>query len=344
MNSTYIISQIFAFSALVVSLLAFHRKKKEDLLKTSLVGNVLNIIHYLLLGAYNGCFTKVLAFLRNSFVIYKDKKKIKSKVYLIVFLVLYILVSVYTYKNIYSILPSISAIIYLIALWYGDELIIKRVGCFGYFLWLLYNIFVFSVVGIISNIVSIISTFIAAYNQELINKKTHNVKTIENDEKFLRKNSDDVSFEDTSYEDEIDVLKQFCMEKDSFAISAVQLGIPKRIVYLYKNEEKIIDKFLINPKIINEMGKTEYWEACTSVPNKIGLVERPYEVEVEYFDLNRNSVVESFTRLDATIIAHELDHLDGVLYIDKAKEVKDVTKDEKIKFRKDHPYRIISKK
>ena len=343
MNSTYIISQIFAFSALIVSLVAFHRKKKVDLLKTSLIGNVLDIIHYLLLGAYNGCLTKILAFLRNSFVIYKDKRRIKSEVYLVVFLALYIAVSIYTYKNVFSILPSISAIIYLIALWYGDELLIKRVGCFGYFLWLLYNIFVFSVVGIISNIVSIISTFIAAYNQERINKKMDNIKTIENDENFLRKKSTEVSFDDVNYKNEIEVLKQFCIERDSFAISAVQLGISKQIIYFNQNEEKTIDKVIINPKIIEEKGKAEYWEACISVPNKIGLVTRPYEIELEYYDENGNKSIETFKGLDSTIISHELDHLNGMLFIDKAEKIMTMTKNERTEFRKKHPYKIISK-
>ena len=144
----------------------------------------------------------------------------------------------------------------------------------------------------------------------------YNVKTIENDEDFLRKKSVEVSFKDTSYKDEIDVLKQFCIERDSFAVSAIQLGIPKRIIYLNKNEENIINKVMINPEVMSKKGKTEYWEACTSVPDRIGLVERPYEIEVEYFDINGNRIKETFKGLDATIIAHELDHLDGVLYID----------------------------
>lgn len=172
----------------------------------------------------------------------------------------------------------------------------------------------------------------------------YNVKTIENDEDFLRKKSAKVSFKDTSYKDEIDLLKKFCIERDSFAVSAIQLGLPKRIVYFNRNEEKVIDKVMINPKVISKRGKAEYWEACTSVPDRIGLVERSYEIEVEYFDINGKRIKETFIGLDATIIAHELDHLDGVLYIDKAKEMKNITKDEKITFRKNHPYTIISKK
>ncbi len=114
----------------------------------------------------------------------------------------------------------------------------------------------------------------------------YNVKTIDNDEKYLRKKSVPVSFDDNNYTNEIDILKEFCKKRDSFAISAIQLGIVKRIVHFYKNDKNIIDRTLINPKIVAQNGKAEYWEACISVPNKIGLVERPYIIEIEYYDEN----------------------------------------------------------
>ena len=164
MNYLYIISQIFALGAFIISLISFHRKKKENIMRTALIANFLDMIHYIFLGAYNGFLTKVLAFVRNSFIIYKDKRKIKSNIYLVVFIILYLITSIITYKNLYSILPSIAAIIYLIAIWNGNESTIKKAGCGCYFLWLTYNIFVFSVIGIISNIVAIISTFIAVLN------------------------------------------------------------------------------------------------------------------------------------------------------------------------------------
>lgn len=169
----------------------------------------------------------------------------------------------------------------------------------------------------------------------------YDIRTIENDEKFLRKKSDVVSSEDISYKEEIKLLKQFCVDRESFAVSSIQLGIPKQIIYFYQNEKRIIDKIMINPKIIKKKGKAEYWEACISVPNKIGLVERPYEIEIEYLDENGNSITEDYVGLDATIISHEIDHLNGVLFIDKAKEIKNMNKDERVEFRKNHPYRIL---
>lgn len=171
----------------------------------------------------------------------------------------------------------------------------------------------------------------------------YNVKTIDNDEEFLRKKSSEVAFYDVNYKDEIEVLKQFCIERETFAVSAVQLGVSKRIIYLNKNEEKAINKIIINPRVMYQKGKSEYWEACSSVPNKIGLVERFYEIELEYYDENNENKKEVFNGLDATIIQHELDHLDGILFIDKAKKILNMTLEERKEFRKKHPYCIISK-
>lgn len=163
----YIVSQIFAFVAFLLSLIAFHRKKKESIFKTLMLGNVLDMIHYLLLGAYSGCITKVIAFLRNEIIVLKEKnKKYDKTTVLVLLLIIYLISGILTYKNIYSVLPILSAMIYLYVVWNGNALAVKKIGFYCYFLWLIYNICVFSIVGIISSAVSIISTFIAVYNEK----------------------------------------------------------------------------------------------------------------------------------------------------------------------------------
>ena len=162
----YTISQFIGFAAFFVSILAYHKNKKEKILKNMIMSNVLNLIHYLLLGAYSGCITKFLAVFRDSFIIMKEgnKKYNKSK-YLYIFIMIYIITGIFTYKNIWSLFPLVAAIIYLISIWNGDQKAIKQIALLCYFLWLTYNIFVFSISGIVSNIISIISTGIAVYNQ-----------------------------------------------------------------------------------------------------------------------------------------------------------------------------------
>ena len=134
--------------------------------------NLLDITHYLLLGAYSGCLTKVIALVRNEIIILKEKKeKLNNKIVLTALFIIYLISGLITYENIYSVLPMLAAMTYLYFVWNGDELKVKKIAFFGYFLWLIYNICVFSIAGIISNCVSIISTFIAVYNEKKINKE-----------------------------------------------------------------------------------------------------------------------------------------------------------------------------
>ena len=70
-----VVAQIIGFIAFIASLISYHRKSKKAILSSMLISYVLFIIHYLLIGAYSGCITKVLAIFRNYFIILKDKYK-----------------------------------------------------------------------------------------------------------------------------------------------------------------------------------------------------------------------------------------------------------------------------
>lgn len=166
----YIVSQVIGFAAFAISILAYHKNKKEKILGSMVVSNILNLIHYLLLGAYTGFITKIIAIFRDSFIILKDKnKKYNKSIFLYIFIIIYITVSIITYKNIWSLFPLVAAIIYLIPILNGNKKMVKQTALLCYFLWLAYNIFILSLAGIISNIVSIISTGIAVYSEK--NKK-----------------------------------------------------------------------------------------------------------------------------------------------------------------------------
>lgn len=176
-------------------------------------------------------------------------------------------------------------------------------------------------------------------------------KTIENDEEYLRQISTPVSLENDLYKKEIDMLEQFCLKTECFALAAVQIGIPKRMIYLKNttldvpldemnyNESKV----LINPVVISKKGYTKYWEACLSCLDNMGLVSRPYEIIVQYYDANGKEHEDKFEGFEATVLSHELDHLDGILHMDIAEQVLNIPKEERKEFRKLHPYEIISK-
>lgn len=125
------------------------------------ISNLINLVHYLMLGAYSGCITKTLAIFRDAFIVLKEKnKRLSSVLFLIIFILIYVGVSIYTFTNILSLFPLVAAIIYIIPTWLGDSKTVKKTALFCYVLWLIYNIYVLSIAGVIANIVSIISIII----------------------------------------------------------------------------------------------------------------------------------------------------------------------------------------
>lgn len=184
--------------------------------------------------------------------------------------------------------------------------------------------------------------------------------TIEDDEQFLRQISKPVDINDQELIHDIEILDEYCKENDVLAMAAVQLGIPKRIVYLKNTNLELVEKeqygkttkedkkyneqrVLINPVIIKKEGLTDYWEACKSCLNNMGHVQRPYKITIEYQDINGNIKQEIFEGFESTVLSHEMDHLDGILHMDIADEVLVMEKEERKKFRQTHKYNITSK-
>lgn len=177
-------------------------------------------------------------------------------------------------------------------------------------------------------------------------------KTILNDEKFLRQISKEVVLSNNDYKEIVKLLHEYCEEnKDkALAIASVQLGIPLRLVYLRNtnleeifNTERDESKILINPKVLKREGLTRYWEACASCLDYFGLVERPYKIEVEYYDEFGEKHKDIFEEFAAIVLSHELDHLDGILHIDKSIELYNMPVEERREFRKNHTLEIIKK-
>lgn len=172
MSINIIIANIIGFVAFIVTLIAYHRVTKKKIFENMIFANVLDVIHYLVLGAYSGCITKVVALIRNFVIVKKEKCKwLSSKLILILFIIVYVISGIVSFTNIWSSFCILAAIIYLIWCWNGNELQVKRAAFYCYFLWLIYNLSVQSYAGIISNVVSIISTFIALRNEKRKNKK-----------------------------------------------------------------------------------------------------------------------------------------------------------------------------
>lgn len=106
-------------------------------------------------------------------------------------------------------------------------------------------------------------------------------------------------------------------DADGVGLAGPQVGILKRLCVIDTGEEgeKVA---LINPEIIKAEGEQEGGEGCLSIPEKLGIVKRPYYVTVKALDEDMNEVEIEAEGFFARAICHELDHLDGVLYKDLA--------------------------
>ena len=108
-------------------------------------------------------------------------------------------------------------------------------------------------------------------------------------------------------------------------LAAVQVGILKRLIVIdiSKAEEKKNPLFLINPKIIHQSKKTSvYEEGCLSIPGQFAEIERPAECTLKYIDYHGKEKELKADGLLATCVQHEVDHLNGILFIDYLSKLK----------------------
>jgi peptide deformylase len=108
-------------------------------------------------------------------------------------------------------------------------------------------------------------------------------------------------------------------------LAAIQIGVPKRIIVLdiSKDENKKEPRYFVNPIIKNKNKvKAKYEEGCLSVPDQFAEIERPNACEVEYLDYDGKKQLLKADGLLATCIQHEMDHLEGILFIDYLSKLK----------------------
>ena len=108
-------------------------------------------------------------------------------------------------------------------------------------------------------------------------------------------------------------------------LAAIQIGVPKRIIVMdiSRDENKKEPMYFVNPVIKNRNEeKAKYEEGCLSVPDQFAEIERPNACEVEYLDYDGKKQLLKADGLLATCIQHEMDHLEGILFIDYLSKLK----------------------
>ncbi len=127
-------------------------------------------------------------------------------------------------------------------------------------------------------------------------------------------------------------------------LAAIQIGVPKRIIVMdigNKDKEKK-PMYFVNPVIKNKNSNySTYEEGCLSVPDQFAEVDRPSTCEVEFLDFNGNKKILKASGLLATCIQHEMDHLEGILFIDYLSKLKKMMIIKKLSKQKNKVDRII---
>ncbi len=137
-----------------------------------------------------------------------------------------------------------------------------------------------------------------------------------NGDEVLRKKSRAVEKVDEKIKELVQDMLETMYKNNGVGLAAPQVGILKRVVVidLYDNNGPIV---LINPEIIKEKGEQEVEEGCLSFPNQFAKIIRPAEVTVKALDEDGKEIKIKAKELLAQAISHEVDHLEGILFVDK---------------------------
>lgn len=141
------------------------------------------------------------------------------------------------------------------------------------------------------------------------------ILTLEAEEESLRKRSRPLDGVTDRTRILLDDLYETMQDANGVGLAAPQVGVLRRVVVIDVGEGRID---LVNPEIVSAEGEQEDREGCLSVPEECGIVKRPMKVTVRALDRNGKPITVTGEGLLARALCHEIDHLDGVLYVDKA--------------------------
>jgi len=142
----------------------------------------------------------------------------------------------------------------------------------------------------------------------------------------------------------MDDMLETMYDAKGIGLAAIQIGVPKRIIVMdIGNREKEKEPmYFVNPVIKNKNSEhSTYEEGCLSVPNQFAEVNRPSTCEIEFLDYNGNKKILNASGLLATCIQHEMDHLEGILFIDYLSKLKKMMIVKKLSKQKNKIDRII---
>lgn len=138
----------------------------------------------------------------------------------------------------------------------------------------------------------------------------------------LRRKAEPVTVVDESIHKLIDDMLETMYQAPGIGLAATQVGVTKQVIVIDISEDQNAPLVFINPEIKMRQGETEREEGCLSVPEIFELVVRAAEITVHYLDRNGQKKEFEAQELLATCIQHEIDHLEGKLFIDRLSNLK----------------------
>ena len=150
-------------------------------------------------------------------------------------------------------------------------------------------------------------------------------KILTDPDPFLRQKSKNVNVVDDSIRSLMDDMIDTMYDAPGIGLAAIQIGVPKRVIVidLSKRDEKKNPLYFVNPEIITKSkNDASYEEGCLSVPNQFAEISRPNTCKVKFLDYDGNEKILEAEGLLATCIQHEMDHLEGILFIDYLSKLK----------------------
>ena len=145
-------------------------------------------------------------------------------------------------------------------------------------------------------------------------------KVVVRGDEILSKRCREVSDITDRIRETLDDMVDTMREELGVGLAAPQVGVMRRMFVAEPEPGRVY--YMINPEIYFEEGSEEEYEGCLSVPGLIGIVERPQKIKIRALDRDGVEQDYEFEGFDARVMCHENDHLNGILYTDKAHDIR----------------------
>ncbi len=145
-------------------------------------------------------------------------------------------------------------------------------------------------------------------------------KVVVRGDEILSKRCREVSEITDRIRETLDDMVDTMREELGVGLAAPQVGVMRRMFVAEPEPGRVY--YMINPEIYSEEGSEEEYEGCLSVPGLIGIVERPQKIKIRALDRDGVEQDYEFEGFDARVMCHENDHLNGILYTDKARDIR----------------------